>query len=913
MNDGRPDPDRLLKDLHEQDLKARRGRLTVFFGAAPGVGKTYAMLLAARAEREQGRRILAGVVETHGRAETAALLEGIEVLPRRDTEYRDIHLTEFDLDGALARHPELLLVDELAHTNAPGARHPKRWQDVEELLDAGIDVFSTLNVQHVESLNDVVARLTGVVVRETVPDGLLEHAHEVRLVDLPPDELRLRLAEGKVYVPGQAARAIEHFFRKENLIALRELALRRTAEQVDRQMEDYRRRHRIEQTWSTSDRLLVCVSPSPYSAHLVRAAARMARGLHIAWFAIYVETPESRRLPEADQARVAAHLRLAGRLGAEVAAVPGERNVDAVLDFARDHHVSKIIVGKPRKRSLRDRVRGSFVDEIIRRSGDIDVFATAGEGESEPEAPLVAAPRTGSVRGYAAAAFIVAASALLGWLTFGQGGTADVIMVLLLGVVFASLRLGYGPSLLAAALSALAFDFLFVPPYFSFSIQDFSHVLTFGVLFVVAIVISHLAQRARDQAEAARDRERRTGVLYAVTRELARTPDLDALVAVASAELAKVFDTRVTVFAPAPGEVLRPLHRTEGEKPSEDDAGIARWVWTNVRDAGLGTDTLPGARGLYLPLVATRGAVGVMGLVPRDPNRFRDVEQRRLLDALAGQLAMAMERALLVEETQAVRVEAEREQLRNTLLSSVSHDLRTPLATITGAASTLVRDGDDLSPATRRELAQSISDEAERLNRRVRDLLDMTRLESHAVQLRLEWQPVEEVIGAALARMERPMAGREVLTRLEPDLPLVAFDAVLIEQVLVNLLENAVKYSPAGTPIEVAASAGPGEIVVTVADRGPGIPTGQEDRVFLKFYRAADAGRAGGVGLGLAVCRAALDAHGGRIWVDNLPGGGAAFRFALPIRGTPPAMDLPHEGASGEAAAGDPAVGDGEA
>jgi two-component system sensor histidine kinase KdpD len=895
MNDGRPDPDRLLQGLQEQEQQARRGRLTIFFGAAPGVGKTYAMLEAARAERAQGRRVLAGVVETHGRAETAALLEGLEILPRRESDYRDIRLSEFDLDAALARRPDLLLVDELAHTNVPGARHPKRWQDVEEVLDAGIDVFGTLNVQHLESLNDVVARLSGVVVRETVPDSLLERAHEIRLVDLPPDELRQRLAEGKVYVSDQAALAVQHFFRKENLIALRELALRRTAEQVDRQMEDYRRRHGIEHAWSTSDRLLVCVSPSPYSAHLVRAASRMARGLHIPWFALYVETPASRRLPEADQARVAAHLRLAGRLGAEVAAVGGERTAAAVLAFAREHHVSKIIVGKPRVLRLRDRIRGSFVDEIIRDSGDIDVFATSGEEEGAAEGPSVAAVRTGvaSPREYLAAAAIVVASASLGWLAFGQEGTADVIMVLLLGVVVASLRLGYGPSLVAAALSALAFDFFFVPPYLSFSIQDFSHVMTFGVLFLVAIVISHLARRARDQAEAARDRERRTAVLYAVTRELARTTGLEALVAVASAELAKVFDCEVAVFTPAVGGDLRTVHRIGVERPSEDEASIARWALNHVRDAGLGTDTLPGARGLYLPLVATRGPVGVIGLIPRDPNRFRDVERRRLLDALAGQMAMAMERALLVEEAQQVRVEAEREQLRNTLLSSVSHDLRTPLATITGAASTLVGDGEELEPAARRELAQSICDEAERLNRRVRDLLDMTRLESRAVQLRLEWQPVEEVVGAALARMERPLAGRDVTARLDPDLPLVAFDAVLIEQVLVNLLENAVKYSPPGTPIQVSACVTPGEVVVSVADRGPGIPPGQEDRVFQKFYRAPETGRGDGVGLGLAVCRAALDAHGGRIWVDNTPGGGAAFRFALPVRGTPPAMDVP--------------------
>ncbi len=589
-------------------------------------------------------------------------------------------------------------------------------------------------------------------------------------------------------------------------------------------------------------------------------------------------------------------------LGAEVAVVPAERTAQGVLAFAREKNVTKIIVGKPRVTRWRDRLRGSFTDEIIRDSGDIDVFATTRDDKPDPP-PVAAVTKrrpVGSPWAYAASAVLVGLASLVSWLAFGKDGLPDVVMVLLLAVVVASLRLGYGPSLLAATLSALSFDFFFVPPYLSFSISDLAHVVTFAVMFIVATVISHLARRARDQADSARERERRTAMLFAVSRELARTPGRDDVIAVASGEMRKVFDADVVVFVPDGPDGLRVAHRTNVEKPSDDEAAIAQWTWTNLHDAGLGTDTLPGARGLYLPLIASRGPVGVLGIAPRDPLRFRDVEQRRLLDALATQTSMAMERTQLVEETQKVRLEAEREHLRNTLLSSVSHDLRTPLAGITGAASTLVADGNGLAAGTRRELAQSIVDEAERLNRRVRDLLDMTRLESHAVQLHREWQPVEEVVGAALARMERSLAGREVRTNLPADLPLVAFDAVLIEQVLVNLLENAVKYSPAGTPLEIGAAAGAGEVIVSVLDRGPGIPVGQEQRVFDKFYRGGETGRAGGVGLGLAVCHAALDAHGGRIWVENVPGGGAAFRFALPIRGVPPAMDVPEGGAGGE-------------
>jgi two-component system sensor histidine kinase KdpD len=617
----------------------------------------------------------------------------------------------------------------------------------------------------------------------------------------------------------------------------------------------------------------------------------MAKALRIPWFAVHVETPEARRMSEPEKARVAGHLRMAQRLGAEVAVKAGERTADAMLAFARDHGVTQIIVGKPRTLTLRERLKGSFVDELIRGSGGIDVYATAGEGEAAPAPSPVRRREFEPAWAYALSAGISAVAALLGGMLFGTESLADVVMLQLLGVVIVSLRLGYGPSLLAALLSALAFDFFFVPPYLSFAITDFGHVVTFAMNFVVAIVISHLARRVRDQADAARDRERRTALLYDFSRELARTPGREALVASAAAELRKVFSAEVAVYAGGASGRLDLLHRTLSGSPSEDEPAIARWVWTHLKDAGAGTDSLPGTPGLYVPLVAARGPVGVLGLVPADPVRFRDVEQRRLLDALATQMALAMERARLVEETHQARVEAEREHLRNTLLGSVSHDLRTPLASITGAASTLVTDAESLDAETRRELATSIVDEADRLNRRVRDLLDMTRLQSNAVRLHKEWQPVEEVVGAALARMERALAGREVHTRIPSDLPLVPFDAVLIEQVLVNLLENAVKYSPAGTAIEIRAASGPGEVIVTIADQGPGIPPGQEQRVFEKFYQAADPGRTGGVGLGLAVCRAALDAHGGRIWVENLAEGGAAFRFALPVQGTPPTLD----------------------
>ncbi len=893
MEDRRPDPDELLLRVQQEDHRATGGRLTIFVGAAPGVGKTWSMLEAAREEASH-RPVLIGVVETHGRRETEALLAGFEVLPRRAVEYRGITLQEFDLDAALARRPSLLLLDEMAHTNAPGCRHPKRWQDVEEVLGAGIDVFTTVNVQHLESLNDVVAKVTGVTVRETVPDSLFDRADEVRVVDLPPDRLLDRLKEGKVYVPDQAERAVERFFRKGNLIALRELVLRRMAERVDAQMQEYRREHGVEKTWTSSDRILVCISPSPYSAQLVRAAARMARSLHVPWLAVHVETPETLRLPAADRARLATHLRLAERLGAETGSIHGDRIADTLLRFARERGVTKIIVGKPRFLRLRERLRGSFVDEIIRNSGDIDVYATSGDsGEDPVPAGATLRPRRSALQ-YLAAAGIVALASLGNGLVFGHENVSDVVMVYLLGVVIASLRMDFGPSLLAALLSAVAFDFLFTPPYLTFRMTDARHVVTFFVMILVAVVISHLGRRVRGQAEAARGQERRTGVLYSVSRELARTSGVEALVQVAAARIREVFDAHVAVYGTGPTGDLVLLHRTDaGTGTSGDEVAIAAWVRANERDAGLGTDTLAASPMLFIPLSGPGGNQGVLGVRPDDPHLFEDLDQRKVLDALVTQVATALERARLAEENERTRVEGERERLRNVLLSSVSHDLRTPLAAIKGSASALRGEPHRIRDPGALELIGAIEDEADRLARRVRDLLDMTRLESGAVRLQKEWQPLEEVVGAALNRMEPSLAGREVVTRLPEDLPPVRIDGPAVEQVLLNLLENALKYSGTDGAIEISALAQDGSVVVEVADRGPGIPSGLEERLFDKFFQADPRGQAGGVGLGLAVCRALVELHGGRITAANRPGGGAAFRITLPAGEHPAGLDGP--------------------
>src|SRR5215813_12580121 len=673
MHDNRPDPDALLARVQEEETHQGRGKLKIFFGATAGVGKTYAMLEAAHARRKEGIDVVVGWVDTHGRAETEALLTGLEVLPRRSIAYRGTTLGTFDLDAALARRPALIMVDELAHTNAPGSRHAKRWQDVEELLDAGINVYTTVNVQHLESLNDVVAQITGVLVRETVPDAVLEQADEVELIDLPPDELLQRLREGKVYIPEQAQRAIEHFFRKGNLIALRELALRRTADRVDAQMQVYRRHHAIADTWPTTERLLVCVSPSPLSRRLVRAARRMAARLRAEWLAVYVETPAHLRLPEADRERVVNTLRLAEQLGAETVTLSGHSVSEELLTYARTRNVSKIVVGKPLRPRWREVVFGSVVDELARNTDDIDVYVISGEHDDSrlPAGRLPERPRNGSAYGWALA--VVMVCTVLDWLLFPAFEKANLVMVYLLGVTVVALRWGRLAALLASVLSVAAFDFFFVSPRFSFAITDLEYLVTFAVMLLVALVISTLTVRLRQQAEAARHRERRTAALYALSRELASTPDTDGLLRAAARHLHEVFESQVSLLLPDATGRLQPWENpAEGLSHGPDsqvlltldakERAVAQWVYEHRQIAGCGTTTLPSAEALYIPLLGARGAVGVLGMRPALPRRLLAPEQLHLLETFASQTALGLERAALAETAQQAQVQIETEQ-----------------------------------------------------------------------------------------------------------------------------------------------------------------------------------------------------------------------------------------------------------
>jgi two-component system sensor histidine kinase KdpD len=893
----RPDPDALLARVTAEEQRQARARFKVFFGFAPGVGKTYRMLQVARDLVAEGVDVVVGAIETHGRYDTAGLLLGLEVIPRIQRPYRGRVLEEFDLDAALARRPRILLLDELAHTNAPGSRHPKRWQDVLELLDAGVEVYTTVNVQHVESLNDVVAQITHVQVRETIPDSILERADEIELVDIAPEELLERLREGKVYLPDQAERAREHFFKRGNLLALRELALRRMAERVDADVLAWREAHGVDAPWLTSERVLVCVGPAPDSARLVRAARRIAAGLRAPWIAAAVEETGRPPLGDEDRDRIESHLRLAEALGAQVVRLTGRRISDTVLDFARRRNVTRIVLGKPRHPRLRDLLRGSLVDEIIRGSGDVEVNVISGDAgpEKVPERP--AAPPT-PVVDHVRAVGIVAATTALALGVQALFAVPDIEMLFLLGVMIAAITCGRGASILAAFLSVAAYDFFFVPPSFTLAVSDVKYFLTFAMMFGVSVVMGTLTRRLREEQQAAVGRERTTSALYALSRELGAALDAQGVAAVCVRAVAEAFDAQAILFGRRERDELVPLAASPRDAALETgEHAVARWVLEHGAPAGAGTETLPGERVLCLPLRTFGEVLAVLALRPSGV-RGLTAQQRTFLEALARQAALALDRVALADEARRAALRAKTEELRSGLLSAVSHDLRTPLAAITGAG-TMLRDEEALEPGLRRELVETVCDEAERLERLVSNLLDMTRLDSGAVEPRREWVPLVEVIGSALTRLERRLGARPVTTTIADDVPLLSIDPVLVEQLFVNLLENAAKYTPPGSPVELRAAREGGTLVVEVADRGPGLPPGAEERVFERFFRGGDTS-VRGVGLGLPISRAIAQAHGGRLAAANRPGGGAVFRLTLPL----PANGPPAAGEGADASGG---------
>lgn len=899
----RPDPDDLLARVQEQERRASRGKLRIYFGASAGVGKTYAMLNAARDLKAGGRDLLVGIVETHGRSQTDALLDGLEVLPRKTIGYRGKDLAEFDIDAALARRPALILVDELAHANVPGSRHPKRWQDVDELLNAGIDVFTTVNVQHLESLNDAVGGITGIRVAETVPDTVFDEADEVVLVDIPAEELLLRLKSGKVYQEPQAEHASQNFFRKGNLIALRELALRRTADRIETDVQAYRVEKSISAIWKTDADLLACVGPGAGAEQVIRGAARLASQMNARWHAVYVETPRLQRLPSPRRERILKALKLAQDLGAVTAVLSGSDIAQEIAAYARSHNFSRVVLGRGKARRP---WQASRLERIARHAPEMDLIETshaennhARTGEPDASSGMreqagAGATGSGKIRLHpylwtvAACVFTTAIATPMA----GYFELANIVMLFLLNVVLVGMRLGRRPAILSAFLNVAAFDFFFVQPRFTFAISDLQYLVVFSVMLAVGLIAGQLTAGLRFQARIASHREERARALYEFARELSGALQTGQIIEITRGFIQGTFRAAAVLLLPDAGGRLRVPAAAQGEmRPAPLgvlDTGIAQWAFDRATAAGIGTDTLPGSKFFYLPLLAPMRTRGVLAIRPESRRWLLVPEQRRFLDTVATLAAIALERVHYVEVAQDALVRMESERLRNSLLSALSHDLRTPLTALVGLSESLAMSGPALC-AAQRELVQALHEEAVRMSRLVANLLDMARIQSGEIKLNRQWQPIEEVVGSALRASRSALSAHQAQTRLPPGLPLVNLDAVLIERVLCNLVENAAKYTPPGSDIVICAWSDERLMSVRVADNGPGIPPGREEAIFEKFTRGERESATPGVGLGLAICRAVVEAHGGTIRAGHADEGGAAFTFTIPL-GTPPAM-----------------------
>ncbi|MDX2018002.1 MAG: sensor histidine kinase KdpD [Planctomycetota bacterium] len=938
-----------------------RGRLKIFFGMAPGVGKTYAMLAAAQRMAAQGVDVAVGVVETHGRAETEQMLLGLDIIPRVKIEYQGsggggAALHEFDVDAAMRRRPDILLVDELAHSNAPGSPsgRAKRWMDVEACLAAGVNVYTTLNVQHLESINDVVAQITGVKVGETVPDRVFDEADEIELVDLPPDALHERLRAGKVYLGENAVRAVDPsdgFFRKGNLLALRELALRRTAAWVDSDLRRYKQDRGIRAVWPAGERIVVAVSPSPMSAKLIRAAKRMAAGLHADLIAVYVETPRTANLSAANRERLDANLRLAESLGATTQTLAGDNAARELIAFARSRNVGRVVVGKTARARWKEFLFGSFIDNLIRESGDIDIYVVRGDETTPAVARSAQSPAASSDRAaksparvageLAASAGVVLVCALVGLALYRPPDLSEEALVLLAGVLVSALWFGRVAAIFASVLSVLAFNYFFTEPRFTLNINDTGYLVTFCVMLAVGVVVGTLAARAREQRLRAWSRERATAAQHALSRELAAARDTRGVAAIIARHAHDLLQADAVVCTPIPlardGASLKTTgldvaaaagqggpdwYSGEGEEQARE-RGVAQWAFDHGNPAGRGTSTLPSAQGRYVPLIGSGGRVGVLGVRAQRKNGAAPFDSAQLatLDSIASQAASALERVTLAESEQSARINAERERLRSALLSSVSHDLRTPLASITGAASTLqqadasrksegVDDvegvGGGIDEPTRAALLRTIVDESSRLNDIIANLVFATRLESGSVDLRREWTTVEEIVGAGLSRHRDALATRPFRVHAPTDLPMIRVDNAMLPQVVHNLVENALRYTAPGTPLGISAWTSETNVVVKVWDEGAGLAEDESSKVFERFYRGRASKAAGsnshaaastGMGLGLTICEGIVRVHGGRIWAEPNTPKGVAFLFSLPVEHPQPALPAKEDAA----------------
>jgi two-component system, OmpR family, sensor histidine kinase KdpD len=886
----RPNPDVLLAQLQAEESKQTRGKLKIFLGYAAGVGKTYAMLEAAHQRQGEGVDVVIGYVETHGRKETDALVDGLRGIPRTRIEYHGVDLADMDLDAVLKSNAQLVLVDELAHTNIPGMRHPKRYQDVEEILDAGMDVYTTVNVQHLESLKDIVFQITGVVVHETVPDRVIDEAYEIELVDLPTDELLDRLQDGKVYVSDQATRAIKQFFRKGNLTALRELSMRRAADRVDSQMLNYMKTKSISGPWPAGDRIMVCISSHPLGERLIRTGRRLADDLNAEWSVVFVETPGHLKMPVENQLRIQKSIRLAEELGAKIVQLTGASVAEAVLTYAHQNNITKIVAGKPFRPRWFEVLRGSVIDQIIMESGTIDVYVVS-------ERPANALPGT-TKQGwsnfrphrpygrYLVSLGLIILFTLIGLPLSKFLDPTNLVMLYLVAVVLAAVFLGRGPAIMASIASVLAFDFFFIDPVLTFTVNDTQYVLTFLGLLIVGTIISGSASLLRDQIDILRQRSQLSQELTAMGRALTAAITLDEVLQTIVKRMNEMFHRETVVLLPE-NEILMVKVATQGFTLSESEQAVADWAYKNGKEAGCGTSTLPASSVHFIPLVTAKGKVGVFGSKPLNSQRFLTNDERVQLEGALNLAALAIERASFAEKAAQTEMLRNTEKLQSALLNSISHELRTPLAIVTGVITSLedsenVATPNKMDPGTRLELIRSAGKQAARLNHLVENLLDMTRLESGAMRLNRELIDVEDLLGTVVRQVgkhsEHPI---EIIIRDE--IPLMMIDGVLVAQVLENLIDNACKYSVAGRPIRISAKIVGSQLELAVRDSGIGIPPADLERVFDKFYRVQRQDKIVGTGLGLSICKGIVEAHQGRIWAQNNQDQGVSIFFTLPL------------------------------
>jgi two-component system sensor histidine kinase KdpD len=888
ISDDRPTPDALLEEINRE----RRGKLKIFLGAYPGVGKTYAMLQAAQAHLAEGLDVAIGVVETHGRAETEALLRGLEILPRKQIYYRARYFGEMDVDAILQRKPKLALVDELAHTNVPGSRREKRYQDVEDLLAAGIDVYTTLNIQHIESLNDVIARISRIQVRETLPDRILEMASEIELIDLPPDDLVQRLRQGKVYMPEQAGRAITHFFSKGNLTALRELSMRIAAERIDAQMVNYMRAHAIPGPWPAQDRLLVCLNESPVAKRLVRTARRMAERQRIPWIALYVRTPHYESLSEEAKDSIAEAMRLAERLEGEVVTIHAEAGIaDEIIAYALKRNVTRLLVGRQRPRRWTGWMRETVAQELLRKATQFELTIVSPEQEEAATDFITGRlkPVLGEWNEYGLAAAAIGIAVMLAYGVSLYLPLPNVSLIFMTAVILIAIYLGRGPSLFASVLSFFSYNIFFTKPYYNFSGFRHDDFITITFFLLVSVIVGNLAARLKNQVLAMRLTAQRTANLYEFSRKIAAAAALEDVLWAAVHHVAANLQCSSLVLLP---QKDGRMHIAAGYPPEDQlalkDWGAAEWAWENSRPAGWKSETLPSSDWLFLPMRTGRGTLGLLGVSFKERQRPLTPDKWRLLEALVDQVAVAVERTNLASDIEEARLLTETEQLRSALLSSVSHDLRTPLVSILGSATTLGK-VDNLNEANRKELVQTILDESERLNRFVQNLLDMTRLGYGALQPNREWSELREMAGRAVKQFSKQLEKRRLEFEIPGNFPLLNVDPVLMEQVLANVLDNAIKYTNDGGRIALKALKKNGEAVIRITDDGVGIPQEARNAVFDIFYRvrAKDA-QIAGTGLGLSICRGIIEAHGGRIIAkDGAKHKGTMIEISLPLSEAP--------------------------